>query len=472
MSQKEALAIAQKIRIWRQEPWTFVSDVWPAFKPRKWQAEFLYALPDNLKISIRSGHSSGKSTIVSMVIIWYLVCHYPCKIPVTAPSSTQLRDVLWAEIKSWKDKMQPKELGAQIDMNSEMVWVDGLRGQATAMARTARKENPEAFQGIHAKFVLFVVDEASGIHEKIFEAGEGALATPGARLILIGNPTRTHGTFYDSHHRDRSNFYTMHVDCETVEGVDAKYIAEMKRKYGEFSDIYQYRVKGNFPKGAINQVIPLEYCESAVGREIGKSFEAEDVVWGVDVARQGKDRSALSKRQGKMKLGLTKWWHHNDIMTVTGEVAAEYRSDMKQGLKLPSVIYVDCIGFGAGVSDRLREIFKQEKWDKVTKIVDVNVSEVSTTDESKKDYWRLRDQLWFAGREWFMGEDCCIEDEPDLIGELTAPEYKAHSSGKIIVASKDEMKEILGMSPDLADSFLLTLYVPPKEIEVRLRILC
>lgn len=478
MNRKDERYLLKRLRGWKKRPWDFVADVFPGFTPVEWQDKLLHALPDNLRITIRSGHGVGKSTIIAIIILWFLVTHYPCKIPCTAPSSTQLRDVLWAEIAKWKDKMIPA-LANQIEMNSEQVWVKGLRATSVAMARTARKERPEAFQGIHSKNVLFLVDEASGIDEKIFEAGEGALSTEGARLILIGNPTRTSGTFYRSHHQDRHNFFCMHVSCVEAPHVSRKFIEEMKRKYGEYSDIYRYRVLGEFPKGSLQSVISLEYLESAVNREV-ETNPADDIIWGVDVARQGKDRSALSKRQGNRKLEHTKWWQHPDTMLVAGEIISEYRQAIAllqtTGIEhRPRKINIDCIGYGAGVSDRMREVFKEEGWDKFTEIVDVSVAMNCTTDEAARDYWRLRDQLWFASRDWFQGKmfgEVSIPDEPDFIAEMSSVQYKPHSSGKLIVASKEEMKEELdGLSPDLGDSWNLTLYVPPATPEVRLRIL-
>ena len=61
------------------------------------------------------------------------------------------------------------------------------------------KENPEALQGFHAEHLLFLIDEASGIPDVVFEVGLGALSTPGAKVVMAGNPTRTAGFFHDTH---------------------------------------------------------------------------------------------------------------------------------------------------------------------------------------------------------------------------------------------------------------------------------
>ena len=80
----------------------------------------------------------------------------------------------------------------------------------------ASKDNPEVLQGFHAEHLLFLIDEASGIDDIVFEVGMGALSTPGAKVVMAGNPTRTSGFFYDTHHLLRDRWHTMHVSCLDV----------------------------------------------------------------------------------------------------------------------------------------------------------------------------------------------------------------------------------------------------------------
>ena len=57
---------------------------------------------------------------------------------------------------------------------------------------------------------------ASGIPDVVFDVGMGALSTPGAKVLMAGNPTRASGFFYDTHHSLRSRWHTMHVSCVDV----------------------------------------------------------------------------------------------------------------------------------------------------------------------------------------------------------------------------------------------------------------
>ena len=75
---------------------------------------------------------------------------------------------------------------------------------------------------------------------------------------------------------------------------------------------------------------------------------------------------------------------------------------------------------------------------------------------SRENCARLRDELWFKGREWFQDRACCIPQDDALIAELTSPTYTFTSTGKMVVESKADMKKRGMRSPDLADAFLLT----------------
>jgi hypothetical protein len=69
---------------------------------------------------------------------------------------------------------------------------------------------------------------------------------------------------------------------------------------------------------------------------------------------------------------------------------------------------------------------------------------------------RLRDEIWFRGRQWLQDGACILPQDNALKAELVSVKYAMQPSGKIKVESKDEMRERGMRSPDLADSFLLT----------------
>ena len=198
----------------KDNPLIFVRDVLGA-TAEPWQAEALEAVGRHDRVSIRSGHGVGKTTFESWLILWFLLTRKNCKIPVAANSQDQLRDTIWPEIGKWHRQL-PDALKAMIDVQAERVVVVQDPEGAFAVRRTASKDNPEALQGFHAEHLLFLIDEASGIPDIVFEVGMGALSTPGAKVVMAGNPTRTSGFFYDTHHTLRHRWHTMHVNCLDV----------------------------------------------------------------------------------------------------------------------------------------------------------------------------------------------------------------------------------------------------------------
>lgn len=420
-----------------------------------WQEEALRALAaGQTRISIRSGHGVGKTAFVAWVVLWSLLCLGPdTKVPIAAGSQQQLADTIQPEISKWKMKL-PQDLAARVDVQKERVSIAGAKDEAFAVFRTASKDNPQALAGFHAKNLVFLIDEASAVAEIAFEVALGALSTPGAIVIMTGNPTRSSGFFYDSHHKTRTRWHTMRVSSEDVPRARG-HIEDVIAAYGKGSNRYRVRVLGEFPTQDDETVIPLSLVMDARGRDVARS--AVFPVWGVDVARFGDDSSAIVGRQGNTLL-LLREWHGLDGAQLAGRITALYNeqpNDMK-----PREIAVDIIGVGASVYDILR-LPGSPCRDVVS---GVNVAEAAAISEVDH---RLRDELWFRGRAWFAARDCHLPkkfDEPNetkllekLIAELTAPTYDFTALGKHLVESKADMKKRGEPSPNLADAFLLSL---------------
>ena len=385
----------------QSNPLLFVTDVLGA-KPEPWQERALEAVGKHDRVSIRSGHGVGKTTLEAWLILWFLLTRKNCKVPVAANSQDQLRDTIWPEIAKWHRQL-PEPLKANVDVQAERIVVVQDPEGAFAVRRTASKDNPEALQGFHAEHLLFLIDEASGIPDIVFEVGMGALSTPGAKVVMAGNPTRSSGFFFDTHHSLRNRWHTMHVSCLDVPRAQG-HIEDVRAKYGEGSNAWRVRVLGEFPTADDETVIPLELVTSAVRRDVS-TLEYEPV-WGIDVARFGDDRTALAKRQANKLLEPIKHWTSTDLMATAGKIKAEYDQtpyDMR-----PSDILIDVIGLGAGVYDRCRELGLPVRG--------INVGEAAS---SRDNCMRLRDELWFKGREWFQDKSCSMPQDDALIAELT-----------------------------------------------------
>ena len=434
--------IAEFVRRYRDNRLAFVREVREA-NPVEWQQDELQALDEGCtRISVRSGHGVGKTTWLAWVVIHHLLFRTPCKIACTAPSAPQLFDVLAAEIKKWFRQL-PEFLQQPIEVSSDrLYWRNSPSNFCTF--RTARVETPEALQGIHEGYVLLVVDEASGVHDAIFESGSGSMSTAGAITLLTSNPTRRSGFFFKTQTEWADEWRVRKVSCFDSLLVTPKYIEEQRKRYGVDSAIYAVRVLGEFPAAEEDTFIPYHVVESAINRDI-QINEALPVYWGLDVARsEANDASALCKRRGDIVLEPVKTWRLSDTMELVAHVKHEY--DMASTFDRPSQIFVDSIGFGGPVADRLRQL--------ELPAVDVNVAELPSMDTN---YHRLRDDLWGAVRAWFNTRKVSIPKDDDLVAELTTPLIDFNrTTQKIICESKRDMKKRGVDSPDRADALCLT----------------
>lgn len=442
---KSATAEAeQQLKQFKTDPLKFVSAVMGAAATPQQIEGFRAIRQYGAHVSIRSGHGTGKSTFLSWVALWFLVCFDDCKIPCTAPSAHQLQDILWSELSFWHSQMsQPYR--SMIEITYERAWIAGLKETNFMVPRTARPDKPEALQGFHGKNLLFEIDEASGVADKVFEVAEGSLSTPGARVLLAGNPTRTAGYFYDSHHSQRAHFKTLHWSSVDSPLVARTYIDQMATKYGVESDIYRVRVLGDFPRSEPDQFIPLDLLEDAAVREV-QAFGP--VVWGLDPAWLGGDETALAKRKGYV-ISEIKGVFGLEPMQVVGWLDAEYQSCKQE--ERPEIINIDSIGMGAGIYSRAKEIGLPVRA--------VNVAEATS---SKKKYHRLRDELWGLYKDWLLERCCKIPDDSDLIGQSSTIKFNPfHSGGVTKIESKKELRDRGKPSPDRADAVCLTFYHAP-----------
>ena len=414
----------------------------------EWQAEGLKAFRKHSRIAVRAGHGVGKTAYLTFVIHWFMLTHYPCKVPCTANSQSQLFDVLWSELGVWHRCMKPEFKKLLIHKNDRIELSEDPANNF-AVARTSRRENPEALQGFHSEHVLFVIDEASGVDEKVFEVARGAMSTPGAITVLTGNPTRARGCFFNAFTKTRSRWFTKTVSCFDSTRVDPDYPEEIEDEYGRDSNVWRVRVAGLPPKEDADSVIPRHLADTAVGRDV-QSVGPE--VWGVDVARMGLDRSALAKRRGNVLLEPVKWWREKDAIQLSALIREEYDAAAVK----PAEICIDAIGVGAGVADICAASHDLP-------VRAVNVAERPAVHSGK--YERLRDELWFKMKEWFAGYQCSlpkpvspkVEREMDaFIDEMTAPRFAFTPSGKLKVESNPQMKSRGHKSPDLAEAFLMT----------------
>jgi hypothetical protein len=412
-------------------------------KPWGKQEEILAAVRDHSRVAVRSCNGSGKTYIAAYAVLWWLMCFDDALVITTAPTAHQVRDVLWREIRRAYRGNESLIDGKLFRTTLELADKHYANGLST--------NTPERFQGFHEGHIMFVVDEASGVRESIFEAIEGSMTSEHARMLLLGNPTSLSGTFYEAFHRRRKLWKTIHISAfdtpNLVAGevllpylVTPQWVADAEANWGTESGQYQVRVLGEFPSEAEDSLISLKWIEAAMERwETGAAGEpAVPVEIGVDVARFGSDSTVICVRAGDRVIELTAT-RREDITETAGRVVDAARRHN------PQVVRVDEIGIGAGVVDVLRERGTRG-------VVGVNVARRAKDSER---FANLRAELYDGLKQRFREGRIAIPDDQDLVSELAALKYSFTSSGQTKLQDKDELRSAVGRSTDRADALML-----------------
>ncbi len=419
-------------------------------EPWSKQEEILDAVRDYSRVAVRSCNGSGKTYIAAHAVLWWLVCYPDSLVITTAPTEHQVRDVLWREIRRVYRGKEDLIGGRLLRTSLEISDKHYALGLST--------NTPERFQGFHEGHILFVVDEASGVREGIFEAIEGSMTSSHSRMLLLGNPTALSGYFYEAFHSRRSLWKTIHISALETPNlteenepkptlVTEQWVNDAEINWGEDSPMYQIRVLGEFPSESEDTLIPLKIIENAVAEkdEAPDLQDGEPVEIGVDVARFGSDRTVICARRGDRVIEMASYTK-KDTMETAGLVRALVER------YTPACVRVDSIGVGAGVVDRLKE-------QGVPGVTGINVAQRATNPEH---FANLKAELYDGLRERFQQGRIRIPNDQKLISELASIRYYFTSSGQTRLEDKDELRGRGQPSPDLADALMLAFAHSPR----------
>ena len=414
--------------------------------PDKWQAEQLISIGktfDNdplatIQEAIASGHGVGKSCQVAWLILWAMSTRPHIAGWVTANTQSQLKSKTWRELSVWHQRLLNAHWFkwsatrfCHID-HAETWGIDAIPWS---------EHNPEAFAGLHAKYVLLVMDESSAISDKIWDVAEGAMTTPRAMWFCYGNPTKNSGRFRECFGKFKHRWNQRQIDSRTCKMTNKTKIQEWEDDHGEDSDFFRIRVRGEFPRFGTNQLISGE--DVSRGRKYDMATDEYihfNTVIGVDVARFGSDETVITVRQGRKVFSQLTYSGLNNIQ-VGARVVEVYRKYGSTGTML-----VDEVGLGAGVVDYLMTAGYP--------VVGVNAGARAKDD---KVYYNKRAEMWGRMRDWVDGA-VDIPDDPVLADQMSALEYTYDLKERIKLERKEDLRDRLPQlgSPDRADSLALT----------------
>lgn len=457
---------AERTYHYQDKPVEFIQERLGEFMWSK-QREIAEAVEKYRRVAVKSCHESGKSWTVARLVAWWLSEHPPgtAFVVTTAPSARQVRAVLWREIArayahgKLGGRLNQTEWWMDVDEHEEMV----------AFGSKPSDTDPAAFQGIHARYVLVVLDEADGVPESLYHAARSLTANEESRIIAIGNPDDPSSYFCRVALKPGSGWHVIHIDGYKTPNLTGEevpddlrhylisetYIEEMKHDVGEAAPMFISKVRGEVPEETTDGVIPISWLKRCMEpRDEDDPWpEAEllPVEFGVDVGAGG-DLTVVRERRGR-KAGRV-WRARTPDPAEALELVMQALSEAPEA----SAIKIDAIGIGWGLCGMLEQALADVRG--APRICPVNVGTVSL-DPTR--FPLLRDQLW-----WDIGREFCRDGVWDLSdldeatqAQLIAPRYR-HFGGRVKIEPKDDTRKRLGRSPDDADALLLAFYDPPE----------
>jgi hypothetical protein len=349
-----------------------------------------------------------------------------------APLLKQAKAVAWDTLKAAVYPL--KEYGAQV--NEAELRVDYPNG---GQVRLFGADNPDSLRGIHLDGV--VIDEPAQIDPTLWEeVVSPALAARKGWAVFIGTPKGRDG-FYKRWAEALSNpalWYAVKLPASKTGALSEKELAEQRATKSESQYAREYEC--SFDEPAVNQFI-LSAEADAARKRMGVGTGPR--LLGIDVARHGDDRTVAVFRNGdRIEPEWISVWRGLDLMQTAARVA-----EMIEQLK-PRLTFVDGVGVGGGVVDRLRQLGY--------KVVDVNGGSTALKEER---FVNLRAEMWSKMRDWLRDKGG-IPDRDDLANDLMAPTYEFDHRNRLKLEKKEDMKARGLPSPDIADALALTFSRP------------
>jgi hypothetical protein len=449
----EALRVAaDKIRLWREKPHVFVREVF-GVTPDAWQDDVLAAFPTSPRMAMKACKGPGKTSVLAWIGWNFLLTRPHPKIAATSISADNLTDGLWTEMAKWQNR-SPLLLEAFNWTKTRIVAKDHPETwymSARSWSRSAsREQQADTLAGLHADYMLFLIDEAGGIPDAVMAAAEAGLANAvgdnEAHIVMAGNPTHLEGPLYRSCTSERRLWHVTEItsdpdDPKRTPRVSAQWAREQIEKYGIDNPWVLVNVFGRFPPSSLNALIGPEEVREAMGRHAGEDqYRGAARILGVDVAREGDDSSIIYPRQG---IAAFKPIALRNVDSIQGAGAllnkwTEWEAD---------AAFVDNTGgFGAGWIDQARSLGRDP--------IGVHFAGSPLNPQ----YANKRAEMWFELVQWIRNGGC-LPDDPDLLGELCAATYY-FKGDKFALIEKDQIKAKIGRSPDRADALGLTFAFP------------
>jgi hypothetical protein len=449
MTKSTNIAAANHLGRWKENPVQFVRELFGVV-PDPWQVEVLEAFPHRQRLAMKACKGPGKTAVEAWLAWNFLLTRVEPKVAAVSVTAENLADNLWSEMAKWqqrspflKERFEWTKTRIFCRDSPETWWMS-----ARSWSKTAdRAQQGNTLAGLHADYVLFILDEAGGIPDAVMASAEAALSScKEGHIVQAGNPTHLEGPLWRACTTERALWHVTEItadpdDPKRSSRVRPEWAREQIQKYGADNPWVLVNVFGKFPPGSLNTLIGPDECRAATKR----FYRPEDVassarVLGVDVARFGDDASVIFPRQGLTAHTPLKF-RNVDGTQGAGAVARKW-----QEWGADAVFIDDTGGWGASWIDNLRRIGHQP----------VGVGFAAKPNDPRYD--NKRTEMYFEAIEWIK-QGGALPDIPELIAALSQTTY-GFRGDRLLLEPKDQIKARLGYSPDDADAFALTFAQP------------
>lgn len=496
----------QKLKKYQQDPIGFAEDYFDDYLTDDMK-EVMLSVRDNAVTIAKSGNSTGKTYGSAKIALWFYAVYSNSKVFLTAaPPLDNLKRLLWGEIQHAIRKRPAlfeshKQRSLYIQRHPQSFI------QCLTIPQTGTDSERESkFAGKHSSHMLFIVDEGDAVPDAVYRGIESCMSGGHTRLLVMFNPRQKAGVVYRKEKNQQANIVRMsaldHPNVITGKDVisgavdrqtTVKRINEWTRPLKEKEDpekmdsftvpdfligvtavaddgkeypplpagerkiinpAFSYMVLGLYPAQSESQLIDGEMIEQAQQRwklYVTKHGEEQDgqPKMGLDVAEMGNDYNIACFRYAGFVEKFYHYWNGIDSDATATRALGLYKQ------KNVEMAYIDGTSWGSSVAPSMS---RQGRSDGV-RAVSVKLAE-SPEDFLKVEmgeFYQLRDQLYWAIREWLHKDNTAmLPPDPELEEELRALEYTVDGRGRIKVTNKDNLRKMLKRSPDKVDALALT----------------
>ena len=425
------------------------------YEPRPIWRDRLHKELDLCRYSVIVAHRRFGKTIGSVNHIIRAAMKDDKLMPVYAligPYKNQMKRIAWEPLKHFVHVIPGMKIN-NTDMYVE--FPTKYAGAAGARIYIVGADNPDSYRGTYLDGCI--MDEFADMPEKMWtEIVYPQLQDRKGFAIFIGTP-KGPNHFHDLYRKavkdinrckklgKRSEWFTAMYPVTETGIFNSEEIENFQLVMGDVEFAQEYMC--DFSQAAENDLFSAELLDAAFERKLTEKDVPLDMplIGGGDIARYGDDSTVLFRRKGFMAYAAPGRWHNLNTM----EVADKFVMHMNDGRERLDMLFCDVGNMGAGVIDRIRQLGFD------------NISEVAfqSAAQDNKRYENIRAEMYFKLKEW-LEQGGALPDEPGLREELSKVQYVFSKTGRLKLTPKEEIKDKIGRSPDLADALALTFARP------------